>query len=150
MTRDQVLSRLQNLCARSEHCAADVYRKALKALEGDAEAAAAVRDALLADGYVDDLRYATAFARDKAALTGWGPVKIRFALRAKGLPEETVAAALAALEPERAEEKLRRLVETKARSLEGDPQRRLKLLKFALGRGYDYDSVEKIIRESGF
>ncbi|MBP5388945.1 MAG: RecX family transcriptional regulator [Bacteroidales bacterium] len=150
MTRDQVLSRLQNLCARSEHCAADVYRKALKALEGDAEAAAAVRDALLADGYVDDLRYATAFARDKAALTGWGPVKIRFALRAKGLPEETVAAALAALEPERAEEKLRRLVEAKARSLEGDPQRRLKLLKFALGRGYDYDSVEKIIRESGF
>ena len=149
MTRDQVLSRLQNLCARSEHCAADVYRKALKALEGDAEAAAAVRDALLADGYVDDLRYATAFARDKAALTGWGPVKIRFALRAKGLPEETVAAALAALEPERAEEKLRRLVEAKARSLEGDPQRRLKLLKFALGRGYDYDSVEKIIRESG-
>ncbi|MBR6279962.1 MAG: RecX family transcriptional regulator, partial [Bacteroidales bacterium] len=80
---------------------------------------------------------------------GWGPVKIRFALRAKGLPEETVAAALAALEPERAEEKLRRLVEAKARSLEGDPQRRLKLLKFALGRGYDYDSVEKIIRESG-
>ncbi len=149
MTRDQVLSRLQNLCARSEHCAADVYRKALKALEGDAEAAAGVVAALVGDGYVDDLRYATAFARDKAALTGWGPVKIRFALRAKGLPEETVAAALAALEPERAEEKLRRLVEAKAHSLEGDPQRRLKLLKFALGRGYDYDSVEKIIRESG-
>lgn len=149
MTRDQVLSRLQNLCARSEHCAADVYRKALKALEGDAEVAAGVVAALVDDGYVDDLRYATAFARDKAALTGWGPVKIRFALRAKGLPEETVAAALAALEPERAEEKLRRLVEAKARSLEGDPQRRLKLLKFALGRGYDYDSVEKIIRESG-
>ena len=149
MTPDQVLSRLQNLCAKSEHCSADVYRKALKALEGDAEAAAATVASLVADGYVDDLRYATAFARDKAALTGWGPVKIRFALRGKGLSEETVSAALAALEPERAEEKLRRLVEAKARTLEGDPQRRLKLLKFALGRGYDYDSVEKIVRELG-
>ncbi len=149
MTPDQVRSRLENLCARSEHCAADVYRKALKALEGDAEAAAALVAGLVADGYVDDLRYATAFARDKAALTGWGPVKIRFALRAKGLPEETVSAALAALEPERAEEKLRKLVAAKARTLEGDPQRRLKLLKYALGRGYDYDSVEKIVRETG-
>lgn len=149
MTPDQVLSRLQNLCAKSEHCSADVYRKALKALEGDAEVAAATVASLVADGYVDDLRYATAFARDKAALTGWGPVKIRFALRGKGLSEETVSAALAALEPERAEEKLRRLVEAKARTLEGDPQRRLKLLKFALGRGYDYDSVEKIVRELG-
>ncbi len=33
-----VLSRLQKQCSKAEYCRADVYRKALKALEGDAEA----------------------------------------------------------------------------------------------------------------
>ena len=33
------LSRLQKLCSKAEYCTSDVYRKALKALEGDAEAA---------------------------------------------------------------------------------------------------------------
>ena len=35
------------------------------------------------DRYVDDARYAAAFAREKASLQGWGPVKIRFQLRGR-------------------------------------------------------------------
>ena len=81
-----VLSRLQKQCSKAEYCRADVYRKALKALDGDAEAAAQVVASLVEDRYVDDVRYASAFAREKAALQGWGPVKIRFQLRAKGVP----------------------------------------------------------------
>ena len=36
------LSRLQRLCSRAEYCSEDIYRKALKDLDGDAEAAARV------------------------------------------------------------------------------------------------------------
>lgn len=146
MDASHCLSRLQKLCSKAEYCRADVYRKALKDLEGDAEAAGRVVEQLVADKYVDDARYASAFAREKASLQGWGPVKIRFQLRGKGVSEAHIAAALQEIEPEKAEAKLQKLLEAKARTLKGDPQGRLKLIKYALSRGYDYDVVEKMVQ----
>ena len=98
------------------------------------------------DRFVDDLRYASAFAREKASLQGWGAVKIRFMLRGKGIDEATVGRALEEIDPAKASAKLEKVVREKNRTLEGDPQRKLKLIKFALGRGYSYDEVEKALR----
>ena len=145
MDAARCLARLQKLCSKAEYCRADVYHKALKDLEGDEESAAKVVEQLVADKYVDEARYASAFAREKAALQGWGPVKIRFQLRGKGIKDADIAAALAEVEPEKAEAKLQKLLEAKARTLKGDPQGRLKLIKYALSRGYDYDVVEKMV-----
>ena len=143
---DRTLARLQKLCAKAEYCRADVYRKALKALEGDAGEASRLVHSLEEERYVDDARYASAFAREKASLQGWGPIKIRFQLRGKGLSEEVITAALAEVEPEKAADKLERLLATKARTLQGDPQLRLKLLKFGLSRGYGYEAVEEALK----
>ena len=139
------LSRLQKLCSKAEYCEADVYRKALKALEGDADAAARVVASLREDRYVDNARYAAAFARDKASFQGWGPVKIRFQLRAKGISDAVIGQALQEIEPQKATEKLEKVLLAKAKTLQGDPQFRLKLLKFALTRGYDYDEAEAAV-----
>lgn len=136
------LSRLQKLCSKAEYCEADVYKKALKYLDGDAEAAARVTRSLVEERYVDDLRYASAYAREKANIQGWGPVKIRFQLRAKGVKEDVIGEALGEIEPEKATEKLDRLMASKAKTLQGDPQFRLKMLRFGLSRGYSYDDVE--------
>ena len=144
---DKLLSSLQTLCSRKEYCSADMYKKALKGLEGDEEAAAEMLALLVKDRFVDDLRYATAFARDKACLDGWGPVKICFQLRGKGIPSETISQALDAVDAEKADAKLRAVLEAKARTLKGDPETRLKLLKFALQRGYEYDRIDPVVRE---
>ena len=137
----KVLQSLQGRCARREYCVSEVRAKALKALEGDAGAAEEVVAALVRDGGVDDLRYASAFAREKASLTGWGAVKISFALRTKGIARDVIAQALAEIDSDKASDKLDRLLAAKFRTLQGDPQCKLKLLKFALGRGYSYDEV---------
>lgn len=146
--KEKILSRLQKLCAGQECCSKDVYAKALKALEGDAEAASEVVGSLVADGYLDDRRYAVAYARDKAALTGWGPIKVRFMLLGKGLSKEDIDAALEEVDKEAASRKLSALLARKASALQGDPQMKLKLLKFALGRGYDYDTVRPLVEEA--
>ena len=146
MDAARCLSRLQKLCSKAEYCRADIYRKALKDLEGDEEAAVKVVEALQADKYIDDARYAAAYAREKAALQGWGPVKIRFQLRGKGVSDADIAAALEEIEPDKAEARLAKLLESKAKTLKGDPQGRLKLIKFALSRGYDYDVVKKMVQ----
>lgn len=142
-----VLLKLQAACARREYCVSDVRRKALKALEGDAPAAEEVLASLLKDGFVDDRRYASAFAREKAAISGWGPVKIRFQLRGKGVSDADIAAALDEVEPEKASDKLERLLQVKWKTLQDDPQGKLKLIRFALTRGYEYSDVEAAMRK---
>ena len=148
-----VLLRLQRQCSRMEYCRSDIHRKALKALDGDAEAAGRVVSFLVEDRFVDDLRYASAFAREKASLQGWGKVKITYQLRGKGIPDEIIREALSEIDDDKAAVRLEKVVSEKFRTLKGDPQCKLKLLKFVLGRGYGYDEaapvVDRILREEG-
>ena len=145
MEEKKVLERLQRQCARMEYCSSDIRRKALKALEGDAEAADRVVAALVKDRFVDDRRYAAAFAREKAALQGWGAIKIRFQLRGKGVSDEIITEALQKIDPAKASSKLDKLAAERYRLLKDDPQCKLKLLKALLSRGYGYDEVEEAV-----
>jgi regulatory protein len=145
MEEKKVLERLQRQCARMEYCTSDIRRKALKATEGDADAADRIVALLVADRFVDDRRYAAAFAREKAALQGWGAVKIRFQLRGKGIPEDIITEALQEIDPAKAALKLDKLAADRYRILKDDPQCKLKLLKALLSRGYGYDEVEAAI-----
>ena len=145
MDEKKVLERLQRQCARMEYCTSDIRRKALKAMEGDAEAADRIVDSLLKDRFVDDRRYAGAFAREKSALQGWGAVKIRFLLRGKGISDEIISEALAEIDADKAASKLDKLAADKYRLLKDDPQCKLKMLKALLSRGYGYDEVEAAV-----
>lgn len=140
-----VYDALSAQCAKREYCVADVRRKALQRLEFDAAAAESVVSALVADGFVDDRRYAAAYAREKSALSGWGPVKIRAALLARGVARDVAVEALGEVDPARASAKLEKVLETKWRTLRDDPQGRLKLIRFALSRGYDYEPVRPLV-----
>lgn len=141
----KVLDRLRGLCSRREYCYADVLKKAKDALDGDAQGAKEVADVLVEDKYVDDLRYASAFARDKSAIQGWGEVKIRYMLSAKGVSRDVIDKALEEIDQDKADSRLEKLLQNKFRSLKDDPQCRLKLLRFALGRGYSYDEVNDVV-----
>lgn len=145
--RIKVTDRLRGLCSRREYCVEDIRQKALKALDGNAALAAEVVETLVKEKYVDDLRYASAFARDKSSIQGWGEVKIRYMLSARKVSREVIDQALSEIDTERASSKLQKLLETKYKSLREDPQCRLKLLRFALGRGYSYDEVNDIVNQ---
>ena len=141
MEEKKVLDRLQRLCSKAEYCTSDIRRKALKALEGDAAAADRIVNSMVKEKYVDNLRYSSAFAREKSSLQGWGAIKIRFALRGKGISDETISEALEEIDGEQASKKMEKLLEAKYKSLAQDPTGKLKLLRYALGRGYSYDEV---------
>lgn len=147
MDSAKVLSHLQSQCSRREYCTREITAKALKALDGNETACSEVVAALVKEGYVSDRRYAEAFARDSSSLKGWGQLKITFALRGKGISEQDIRAALEQLDPERASSRLKGLIESRAKALQGDPQIKLKLLRYALGRGYSYDEVRPIVDE---
>lgn len=105
---------------------------------------------LCSEGYVDDRRYARAFARDKSALQGWGNLKIKLALQRKGIEAEVISAALEEIDSEAATSKLESLLRAKLRTLrkeEDAATRRAKVLRYALGRGYGYDQINKVYND---
>lgn len=140
----RVADRLRALCSRREYCRADILKKASEALGGDCAEAEKIVSMLVEEKYIDDLRYASAFARDKASISGWGAVKIRYQLSSRGIDRSVIDAALEEIDSERAGQRLGKLMENKFRSLASDPQCRLKMLRFGLGRGYDYDEVAAV------
>lgn len=141
---EKVIDRMRNLCSRREYCKADIMKKALAALDGDRAGAEKVVEVLVNEKYIDELRYASAFARDKASLSGWGETKIRYMLSSKGLSRGTIDLALEEIDDAKAKTRLEKLMENKFRGLKDDPQCRLKMLRFGLGRGYAYDEVAEI------
>lgn len=141
----KVLDRMRALCSRREYCRKDIMKKVLPAVDGDVTVAGSVVDTLVKEKYIDELRYASAFARDKSSIAGWGAVKIRYMLSAKGIPEGLIAQAMEEIDGEKAVSRLDKLMENKFRSLKEDPQCRLKMLRFGLGRGYGYDEVSSVV-----
>jgi len=143
----EVLSLLEHQCSKREYCSSEVFQKALKHLDYDRDQAQLVLDSLIKDKYVDDLRYAGAFARDKAYLTGWGPVKIRYTLVGKGISRDLIDEAISDIDEEKATNRMKEVIAAKYRTLKGDATAKLKLIKFALTRGYEYDQIYEVINE---
>lgn len=133
------------ICSRREYCRSDIMKKALKSLDGDRDKAEKVVETLVKEKFIDDLRYSSAFARDKASLAGWGETKIRYMLSYRGIPKEVITLALEEIDGDKAADKLEKLMANKFKSLKDDPQCRMKMLRFALGRGYDYEEVSSVL-----
>ena len=156
----KILSQLERKCSKCECCSYDIFNKAVTLLakasgsgeetEDVREKAGEMLELLKSNGYVDDCRYAAAFAREKSSLTGWGPVKIRFALRGKHIDSDAIENAISGIDSDRSTDRLLRLLEAKWKSLSGKdgkilPDSKLKLIKFALSRGYGYDEVKDAV-----
>ena len=142
---EKVADKMRRLCSRREYCVSDIRKKLMVQLEGKTDEVEQVLDVLVRERYVDDLRYASAYARDKASISGWGSTKIRYMLSSKGISSETIALALGEIDSDKAQNRLDKLMENKFRSLKDDPQCRLKMLRFGLGRGYAYDDVASVV-----
>lgn len=135
------MDKMRRLCSRREYCVSDIRAKLMKELDGDVQKVETAINKLKDEKYVDDLRYATAYASDKASISGWGATKIRYMLSAKGVAKDVVSEALNEVDEAKAGSRLEKLLENKYKSLKDDPQWKIKLLRFALGRGYSYDEV---------
>ena len=125
-TAAEMLRRLASLCARSEQCEADIaqkiYRSGLSREEGNE-----ILSKLREGRFIDDSRFARAFASDKARFAGWGRLKIR-----QGL--EYMAT-------------LRRCALAKARSLDmGSREDRMKLYRHLVSRGYESALAAETVR----
>lgn len=141
----KAIDKMRRLCSRREYCVSDIRGKLMKELDGKTDEVDVALRQLIEERYVDDNRYAVAFARDKAAIAGWGRTKIKYMLSAKGIARDVIDASLSEVDDTKAAGRLERLLKNKYKTLKSDPQWKMKILRFALGRGYSYDEVNKAL-----
>ena len=142
--KSRMMGRMMRLCAGRECCSSDIRRKLAALPAADAQE---ILDTLRREGYLDDVRYARAFARDKSALQGWGSLKIQLALQKKQIDAAAIADALEAIDLPAADARKEQLLQAKWKSLarEEDPRhKQAKFFRYALGRGYGYEEIKRI------
>ena len=146
LSREKALAKLAALCARAEYCTGDMEDKMRRwGLSGDD-----IKENisyLVANKYVDNARYCQAFVNDKIAYNHWGRRKKEQALWMKRVPESVSAPILDAVPEEDYINVLKPLIAPKSATVkaESDYERQMKLMKFALGRGFSIDEIKQCL-----
>ena len=147
MTEADALNRLAAYCSVSEHCRSEVREK-LQKWGLSAEAAERVLTRLEEANFVDEGRYAKAFVHDKLCFSGWGKRKIAQALQQKHVAHAVFQPYLDAIDEEEYHQILRKALEQKVRTLkteDTDYQRKVKLIRFAMSRGFSYEDIRQFM-----
>ncbi len=141
-------------CASCERCESDMRAKLLDWGMTEAEAETII-EKLKSEDYLNEDRYAAAYAHDKFSFNGWGRQKIAYMLKAKGVSSHAISAATASIADDDCRQTLLKLLRAKARSLAGrDPQAtRAALLRLAASRGYEagifFPIVDQVMKGLG-
>ena len=105
---------------------------------------------LIEERYIDNRRYAEAFVRDKYRFNKWGRIKIAQGLRMKGIDNDMIEAAMETINEKEYIDILRDLIKAKRKSTRGASEYEIngKLIRFATGRGFEFDTIRKCINDN--
>lgn len=146
ITAEKALDRLSALCAQAEYCTDDLDEKMKRWGLGEADRKEVIAR-LEKEGFVDDRRYAEAFAADKLRFNGWGRVKILIAMLQKGIARDVAESVLDQMPDDAYVDVLYPLLKQKYKTIkaETDYERSMKLLRFAASRGFTVEQVHSTI-----
>lgn len=106
---------------------------------------------LLREGFINEVRYAHAFVRDKFRYNHWGAARIRQELRIRNIDDNTIEDALTEITDDDNLAQLRQLISRKRPTVKAksEYELRCKLIRFAMGRGFSYSDITKVIDTDG-
>ncbi len=147
----KVKDKAERYCVRAERSAWDVRRKLWDWGLRDKEQGEELIAQLENERYLDEERFARAFARDKYRFNSWGLRRIEQELRMRQIDSRLIAEILQEVEDEfDIQEQLQALLEKKYRSLPAGLERRKvydRLMRYAAYRGFDFDDAQSIIED---
>ena len=145
---EEALSKIQRYCSYQERSHNEVRQKLfsfnLKSSEVDE-----ILSQLIVSGFLNEERYAKAFAGGKFRMKKWGRLKIVHALEAQGLSKNCINSGLKEIDADDYEKTLHQILKKKNSELSEKNIYTLrdKLSKFAIQKGYEPDLVWRILKE---
>jgi len=139
------LNRLKELCSKTEKAEQDIYKK-LKDW-GLEEKAEKIVSELKTEKYLDNERFARAFAVDKIRFNKWGKYKIKILLRSKEISDTVITEVLSLIDNDEYREIIfSELLKKKKNLKEKDPYKlKSKIYSFGMQRGYEGDLINEFL-----
>jgi regulatory protein len=147
LTKEQALQKLKQYCAYQERCHSEVkgklYELGVYKKEHDEIIAA-----LIEENYLNEERFAIAFAGGKFRIKQWGRVKIKYELKQKQVSEYCIKKALAVIAEEEYLKTLEKLAEEKRKTLKSEKNifiKKRKLQDYLLQKGFETNLVREVV-----
>ncbi len=140
---DDLKGKALRMLARREHSRVELAQKL--SADGTREDIQALLDQLEQSGLLSDARFAESFVSSRSPR--FGTAKLRHGLRAKGVPDEIIAAAL----PAEAEGEIERAREVWRRKYAAPPSDRIdyaRQARFLQQRGFSADIIRKVLKDT--
>lgn len=143
----EAYSYASDLCSRQERCTSYIKEKLAK-FELDDETLNHVIDKLKAERFLDDLRFATYFTRDKYRFEKWGRIKITYQLKLKKIPNDIIAQAIEAIDQDEYLSNLEQLITSAVKkSKETNRYKRdSKIVRMVSSKGYESTLIFKLLK----
>ncbi|CDZ74775.1 putative RecX protein [Peptoniphilus sp. ING2-D1G] len=93
--------------------------------------------------YINDREYALSYCRDKVNLNKYGPKKIAFLLKSKGIDDDIINSSMENLDWDKIIDNLKKDGMSKLKKLEQDDKKWEKTVRYLLNKGYSYDLIKK-------
>ena len=146
LTREQALQKLKQYCAYQERCHSEVKEKLynLGVWKRDHDEIIAT---LIEENYLNEERFAIAFAGGRFRIKKWGRVKIKYELKQKQVSEYSIKKSLKQIDESEYLGVLTKLAEEKYIALKGEQYlvRKKKTMDYLLQKGYETELVHKTI-----
>ncbi|HZI54777.1 MAG TPA: regulatory protein RecX [Chitinophagaceae bacterium] len=142
----EALQKLRHYCGYQERCHTEVREKLYKL-----EIAKKIHDGIIAslieEGYLDEERFAIAFAGGKFRVKQWGKQKIRHALAQKQVSGYSINKGLSKIKDDEYIAVLKKLAEEKYESLNQQQWviRKRKTMDYLLQKGYEPELVNEVL-----
>lgn len=144
LTKEQALQKLKHYCAYQERCHSEVKEKLyqLGVWKKDHDEIIA---ALIEENYLNEERFAIAFAGGKFRVKQWGRVKIRYELKQKQVSEYSIKKAMKQIDEEEYLSVLNKLAKEKYAVLKSEQYlvRKKKTMDYLLAKGFEPEVVRK-------
>lgn len=140
------LVKLQSWCAYQERSQQEVRDK-LYELGMWPEAVENIIAKLIEDNFLNEERFAMAFARGKFNIKKWGRIKIKMELKQKRVSDYCLKKALQQIDETEYMATLKKLIEAKRKlTKEKSPVKlKYKLMSYAISKGYEKDLVFDVL-----
>ncbi len=147
MPDPKVISTIQRYCAYQERSHRQVRQK-LQSLGISRPAIDNVLADLITDRFVDEERYARAYARGKFRNNGWGRVKIDHRLQMEGVSAANRLIAFNEIDEEAYFATLVKLIGKKAKELlPKEIDVRLKLCRYGAQKGFEHELINRAVEQ---
>ena len=144
MTLTAAQQKIRKYCAYQERCPSEVRQK-LREWQIEKEKAEQLLKKLVSEGYVNEERFAKAFARGKFKIKSWGIAKITHELRRRNISDASIAQALKEIDTEEYQHTLSKLAKQclAKHKTETKLAQKQKLFRYLLSKGYSGDEVNE-------